>query len=731
MKKIYLYPLWLRLWHILNAILCLLLILSAVSLRYSKTGSLFMPKGTAIALHNLSGVILTLTYLYYLIYSIATKNYKHYLIKFKGLYRKFFTQFQYYAIGIFAGKENPFTPTEQKKFNSLQRVSYSLIMFIIMPILIITGIILFFPEKAPDKVLGMGGVFPIAILHSLGGFVLVCFMILHTYLATTGKTIGELSKAVLTGWFLSEKDEEDSELGKPSTNLILNEEKRLFPVIFYNPLTIAGTFMAFISFGIILFFIFLALYSGHVAPYVGIITFIIMPGIVLIGINLIIIGAFLENRKRAAMGTSYTKKLPIIDLNNKKHQVTTIVFAIVGLVLLTFTVFGSFKAYEYTESDEFCGTLCHKIMLPEYTAYSKSPHSRVGCATCHIGSGADWFVKAKISGSYQVYAALMDIVPKPIPTPVENLRPASQTCEQCHRPEHFYAEKKYDFNFYASDEKNTPSKISLMVKVGGGSLETGNHTGIHWAMNISNDITYIHTDRERTEIPWIKVKNKKTGKETIYTVPGVEVPKELFNSENQRKMDCIDCHNRPSHQYNNPNIEVNSFIADGNIDRSLPYIKTLAVQTLENYVTSRETSYNDIKSYITNYYKREFPEVLVKKQAELQKSIKSINEIYLRSYFPDMAVSWKKFPNNLGHMYSKGCFRCHDGRHVSSDGKVLSQDCNICHSIISQETPFTNGKITGEALPFQHPGSPDKTVKIKNCPVCHGVPKDLHLNKRD
>ena len=134
----------------------------------------------------------------------------------------------------------------------------------------------------------------------------------------------------------------------------------------------------------------------------------------------------------------------------------------------------------------------------------------------------------------------MDIVPKPIPTPVENLRPASQTCEQCHRPEHFYAEKKYDFNFFASDEKNSPSKISLMLKVGGGSLESGNHTGIHWAMNISNEITYIHTDRERTEIPWIKVRNKKTGKITVYSVPGVKVPPELFNSENMRKMDCID-----------------------------------------------------------------------------------------------------------------------------------------------------------------------------------------------
>jgi thiosulfate reductase cytochrome b subunit len=730
MKKIFLYPFWLRFWHMLNALLCIILILSAVSLRYSSTGSLIFSKNFSIYAHNISGVLLSLLYIYYLIYTIATKNYKQYLIGFKGISRKLLVQFQYYTIGIFAKKENPFVPTEKRKFNYLQRISYFLIMFIFMPMIVISGVMLLFPEKAPDRVFGIGGILPVAILHSFGGFILVCFSLLHIYLATTGKTVGELTKAILSGWYLAELEEEEIDLRHEAARHKINENKRLFPIIFYNPLTIAGTFISFISFGAIIFFIILALYSGHASPYIGIITFIILPAIVIIGIILIVVGAFIENRKRAALGTDYTKKLPIIDLNNKKHQITTIVTAVVTLVLIAFSVFGSFKAYEYTESDEFCGTMCHKIMLPEYTAYSKSPHSRVGCATCHIGSGADWFVKAKISGSYQVYAALMDIVPKPIPTPVENLRPASQTCEQCHRPEHFYAEKKYDFNFFASDEKNSPSKISLMLKVGGGSLETGNHTGIHWAMNISNDISYIHTDRERNEIPWIQVRNKKTGKITIYTDPSVKVPKELFNSDNMRKMDCIDCHNRPSHQYKNPNIEVNSFMADGNIDKSLPYIKTLAVQTLENYVTSRETSLNDIKSYVTNYYKLNYPEILIKKKDELEMSVKSINEIYLRSYFPDMNVSWKKFPNNLGHMYSKGCFRCHDGKHVSSDGRVLSQDCNICHSIISQETPFTNGKITGESLQFQHPGSADKVVRIKNCPVCHGVQRDLHLKMK-
>ena len=729
MKKIYLYPFWLRFWHWLNALLFFVLILSAVSLRYSSGGNLLFPKYLSVYAHNISGVLLTLIYIYYMINNIISKNYKQYLLDFKNIFRRAFFQLQFYMLGIFANRENPFVPTAKHKFNPLQRLSYSLVMFLFLPIIIVTGIMLFFPEKAPDRFLGVGGVLPVAILHTVSGFILVGFMLVHIYLASTGKTVGELIRSMVTGWYLADEEKAEDSLKTSYTSILLDENKRIFPIIFYNPLTIAGTLISFVSFGLIVFFILLAMFSGHVAPYVGIITFIILPAVLVFGLMLILIGAFLENRNRAALGASYRKKLPLIDLNNKKHQVVTIVFVVASLVLLAFSVFGSFKAYEYTESDEFCGTLCHNIMLPEFTAYSKSPHSKVGCATCHIGSGADWFVKAKISGSYQVYATLMDIVPRPIPTPVENLRPASQTCEQCHRPEHFYAKKEYDFNFFASDEKNSASKISLMLKVGGGSLETGKHTGIHWSMNISNDISYIHTDRERNEIPWIKVQNKKTGKITYYTVPGVKVPQELFKSENLRKMDCIDCHNRPSHQYNNPNIEVNSFIADGNIDRSLPYIKTLAVQTLENYVSSRQTSYNDIKTYITNYYKRKYPNILETNKKGLEASIKAINEIYLRSYFPDMNVSWKKFPNNLGHMYSQGCFRCHDGKHVSSDGQVLSQDCQICHTIISQETPFTNGKIIGEALPFMHPGSADKTVKIKNCPVCHGVQRDMQVKE--
>jgi thiosulfate reductase cytochrome b subunit/nitrate/TMAO reductase-like tetraheme cytochrome c subunit len=729
LKKIFIFPLWIRIWHWTNALLFLILMFTGISLHFSSTGSLLLPYKASAVLHNVSGVLLVLLYLFYFIWNFKTKNIKHYIVDFKGVFKKITIHLQYYFLGIFANKPNPHSPTQKSKFHPIQQLFYFITMYVLVPIVAITGIFLLFPTFAPDAVLGKGGILPMAILHSIATFFLIIFFLLHFYLATTGKTIFELLKSMFTGWILGETDDEELQAQTYSTSILLDSEKKFFPIIFYNPITIAGSLIAVISFAFILFFVGIAFFSEHLSPYIGIVTFIILPSAMVFGLLLIILGAFKENRARLALGEKYTKKLPVIDLNIKKNQITALIFILGTIVLAGFSVFGSFKAYEYTESDEFCGTLCHQIMEPEYTAYQNSPHSQVNCVTCHIGSGADWFVKAKISGSYQVYAALMGVYPRPIPTPVENLRPAAETCEKCHRPEHFFAEKKYEHNFYASDEKNSHSKIELLVKVGGGSPETGNNFGIHWNMNLKNEITYFALDRQRADIPWVKSKDRKTGVETVYSVPGFKMTDELKKDKDKmRRMDCIDCHNRPSHIYKNPNIEVNAFIAAGKIDRSLPYIKMLAVQTLENYVSSRETSFNDIKSYLYKYYQSKYPQILAEKKDQLDNSIKSINEIYLRNYFPEMGVTWKKFPINIGHMYSAGCYRCHDGKHVSPEGKVISQDCNICHSIIQQETPFTNGKISGENLTFMHPGSADKTVKIKNCPVCHGV-QNLRIPK--
>ena len=217
--------------------------------------------------------------------------------------------------------------------------------------------------------------------------------------------------------------------------------KRIFPNSFYNPITLTGAAIAVINFGLILFLTVLEAFSSETSPYMGIITFIILPSFLIVGLLLIAFGIYREHR-REKRGITSEHRLPKIDLNNPHHRMVVTTFGVGTILLLLFTAFGSFKAYEYAETDEFCGTVCHKVMEPEYTAYRFSPHARVGCVQCHIGSGATWFVRSKISGAYQVYAVIANNYPKPIGTPIDNLRPAQETCEQCHWPQHFYSQKK-------------------------------------------------------------------------------------------------------------------------------------------------------------------------------------------------------------------------------------------------------------------------------------------------
>lgn len=719
MQKIYLYPVWLRLWHVINALLFILLILSGISLHFSEDNELLVSFQIAVLTHNISGIVLTLNYLFFFIMNIISGNYKYYIPKFKNLLKKLLIQAKYYLVGIFDGEPHPFAIDKDNKFNPMQQLGYLSIMFLLVPIIIISGWALLFPEKAPENFFGFGGVWPMAITHTLVGFALIIFMVVHIYLGTTGHTAGELFKTIINGWHLSHGDEEAAAI---VTKNKLKEKRKLFPIFFYNPISIAGTTISLLAFFSILVLIVIEFVSTETSAYAGIITFVALPSILLFGIFLILIGAFRENRRLLKVEVAPEDKLPIINLNNPKHQAAIIVSSLALVILVTATVYGSFKAYEYTDSDEFCGTVCHKVMQPEFTAYKNSPHSHVGCVKCHIGPGAEWFVKSKISGSYQLYSVMFNKYSRPIETPVYSLRPSPQTCEQCHSPQHFYSEKDISYDFFTSDSANTEYKISLLLKTGGGSVELGNNEGIHWKMYLSNEIDYYPLDFKRQIIPWVRVTNKQTRKETYYIDKSynITINDSILKSSAIRRLDCIDCHNRPSHVYNIPNKVVNAFMKFNRIDKNIPFIKNVAVQTLENGDISQENSYEDIKKAITSYYERYYPDVVRNNGKGLLASIKSINYIFMNNYFPNMKVSWRRYPNNIGHLYSKGCFRCHDGKHVSPEGKVLGSDCNICHTIIFQQPPGQPAQ-NGTDLQFIHPGGMDKFVKSRMCPDCHGA----------
>jgi hypothetical protein len=439
--------------------------------------------------------------------------------------------------------------------------------------------------------------------------------------------------------------------------------------------------------------------------------------VLIVGILLIGYGIIREHR-RERQGKPHGLHLPQIDLNNPRHRTAFTFFSIGTVILLAFSAFGSFKAYEYTDSDKFCGEICHSVMDPEYTAYQYSPHARVGCVQCHIGSGADWFVRAKISGSYQVYAVLFNKYPKPIPTPIENLRPAQQTCEQCHWPKHFFSEKEHVNTYYISDEHNTKWTLNLLMKIGGGNIEAGPTSGIHWHMNIAHEVTYAPIDSQRQVIPWVRSRTQD-GKETIYRSTEISLSDDSLKNIQTRRMDCIDCHNRPTHIYHPPARSVNHIMSLGWIDPKLPNIKSIAVQALENPYTTKQSGLDSIKQVITEYYQQNYADISSSQKAKIDSAIAEVQKIYSRNYFPEMKVNWKNFNNNIGHLYYPGCFRCHDGKHISNDGKVLSKDCNVCHTILAQQFEQDTLRLSLSGIDYRHPVDVGEAWKETNCNECH------------
>jgi nitrate/TMAO reductase-like tetraheme cytochrome c subunit len=332
-------------------------------------------------------------------------------------------------------------------------------------------------------------------------------------------------------------------------------------------------------------------------------------------------------------------------------------------------------------------------MKPEMVTYHNGPHARVACVECHIGPGATWFVKSKLSGTYQVYATLMDKYPRPVPTPIKNLRPAQETCEQCHWPKKFSGNLERTYNYFLGDETNTPFTVRMLMHVGGGDPTRGPTGGIHWHMNVANKIEYIATDDARQKIPWVRMTDPQ-GVVTEFRTPRFTNDISEFNI---RTMDCMDCHNRPAHTYETPNDAVNLALSLGGIDRSLPYIKTNAVFALTRAYTNEAQAVRSIATFLAGKYPNE---------PRVKQAIASVQQIYTNNFFPEMKADWRAYPDNRGHKDWQGCFRCHDGRHKSADGQrvIKADDCNSCHTILAQGSGAELNMLTPNGQTFRHPG---------------------------
>jgi nitrate/TMAO reductase-like tetraheme cytochrome c subunit len=451
-----------------------------------------------------------------------------------------------------------------------------------------------------------------------------------------------------------------------------------------NPITLAGAVLTTsTAVTLLIFWIYEFLHGGPLHPYVGIIFFLILPGIFLLGLVLMPIGAFLRRAKLARAG-QLPHVYPNIDLRQPTYRHALVLIAFASTMNVAIMGTASYKGVEHMDSVQFCGQTCHSVMAPEYTAYSNSPHSRIACVECHIGAGAPWFVKSKISGARQLFAVSLKTYSRPIPSPVESLRPSRDTCERCHWPERFTGDKFLVRTKYADDEANTPSTTVLLLKIGGRTSQglVGIH-GRHLNPGVER-VNYVATDRQRQVIPVVTYMDD-SGKKVDYVSTDVKsTPDQLARSE-RRAMDCIDCHNRPTHAFELPDRAVDRAMSDGRINPQLPFIKKQAVAVLKGDYPDRDTASERISKAIPDFYKSRYPQVYQQHRVAVEAAAEQIKGIYLRNVFPSMRITWGTYPNNIGHEDFLGCFRCHDGKHKTADGKVINDDCSACHQVLAMD----------------------------------------------
>ena len=452
------------------------------------------------------------------------------------------------------------------------------------------------------------------------------------------------------------------------------------PVLYFgrNLVSLIGVVLTTSTFFTIVVLYLLDFFRPYANPYIGILAYLILPGLFLIGLVLIPVGMVLMHRREVRAGT-LPHKYPKVDFNQPhlRRVFSFVVLATVlnGLVLIA----ASYRGVQYMDSVTFCGQTCHTVMSPEFTGYQNSPHSRVECVVCHIGAGASWFVRSKISGLQQVVAVALNNYPRPIPTPIENLRPARETCEECHWPSRFGGYLLMILNKYDDDESNHLTKTVLSLKVGGGSAQdAGIHT-VH--LDAASEITYLTTDAQRQVIPWVQYRS----------VDGAV--KEFAASDSDgdksqgelRTMDCMDCHNRPTHAYQLPGRAVNDAMAAGRMDPTLPFLKKTAVELLQHAYPTRQAGLDALPQALSDFYQENYPEVWREKREQVEQTGATLAEVYGRNVFPEMMVDWGTYPNNIGHEDFPGCFRCHDGDHSTADGESISQDCGSCHALLAYE----------------------------------------------
>jgi hypothetical protein len=425
---------------------------------------------------------------------------------------------------------------------------------------------------------------------------------------------------------------------------------------------------------IFLFLVGLEFLGALNSPYAGIVVFLMVPALFALGLLLVPIGIWRDRRARRQ--TSGKPVWPAFDLGSPDMRRALLIVGAATLVSLGILSFASFGAVRYSDSEQFCGQACHAPMEPEFRAHMAGPHARVPCVSCHIEPGTQGFLHAKLNGTRQLALVLTNKYQRPIPSPPLTGRPNVHTsCEQCHWPDRFVGDVTKVVYEYADDEKNTETKTTLRMHVGGPISGTSNGTGIHWHMNRGNQVEYVASDNKLESIPYVRV-TTPGGKVREYYAEGVT--DQNLAGKARRQMVCIDCHNRPTHTFgSSPERSVDAAIGAGLISRNIPFIRREAVKALGADYATQDAAIPAIARAIRGG----IPAGSQAGEQDLAQAIAVAQDIYRRNIFPSMKVGWGTYNNQIGHITSQGCFRCHDDNHKTKDGLALGQDCDSCHTI--------------------------------------------------
>jgi len=447
--------------------------------------------------------------------------------------------------------------------------------------------------------------------------------------------------------------------------------------------------------------------QDHGNPYLGIFTYLVAPAFLIGGLALIAFGAWAQRRWAIKHAATKPDKWRL-SLSDPKQRRWLLLFGAGACGFILLSAFGSYQTYHYAESNSFCGEVCHSAMNPEWITYKRSAHARVDCVECHVGSGVQHFIKAKLNGTHQLVAFTLDNYARPIATPVKNLRPAKDTCEQCHSPDKFVGNVEIHYEHFLSDKRNSPYNARMLLHVDTGR-PGGPRGGIHWHASENDRVEYYAADEKRQEIPWMRVTHLTSGEAKVFRVATFkgEPPADKI-----RTMDCMDCHNRPAHVFPTANDAVENAMARGELSTKLPNIKRVAVQAMtQKGITSAAVAPEKIGEFIRSKYAD--PALA----PEVSGAVATVKSIFATSIFPERKADWTVYPNNNGHKDWAGCFRCHDDKHKNEAGeKPKATDCTTCHTILAQGRGAQLAVLDAKGLKFAHPdGELDAELSCSDC----------------